>query len=80
MLDPLNFQLPLEKEYRLQVIRTEIDECGNVGELKAQLKRCAESLMRFQHLASQLAEQNLKHSISHTFGTIISKELGDGNA
>jgi len=80
MLDPIDFKLPLEKEYRLQVIRSEVDGCEDVKELQANLKQCAESLMRFQHLAAQLAEQNLKHSISHTFGTIISEELEDGNA
>ena len=60
MLSPEDFQLPLEKQLRMRVINQEIDECKDIDALKENLKTCAESLMRFQHLCARMAEQQLK--------------------
>jgi len=59
MLEPSDFELSLEKQLRLRVIKTEIDECTDVKQLQENLKQCAESLMRFQNLASKLAEKQM---------------------
>ncbi len=60
MLSQEDFELPLEKQLRMRVISQEIDECTDVDALRENLKTCAESLMRFQHLCARMAEQQLK--------------------
>ena len=59
MLEPEDFELSLEKQLRLRVIKTEVDECTDVKQLQENLKTCAESLMKFQNLASKLAEKQM---------------------
>lgn len=59
MFTEADFVLPLEKELRLQVIKTEIDECTDINTVKEQLKSCAESLMKYQHLLTKAVEINL---------------------
>ena len=59
MLQPEDFTLPLEKELRLRVIKKEVDECSDVKALRENLKNCAESLMKFQHLSAKLAEKQM---------------------
>ena len=51
MLNPEDFELPLEKQLRMRVISKEIDECNDIEALRENLKTCAR-LMRFQHLCS----------------------------
>ena len=70
MLSPDDFQLSLEKQLRLRVIKTEIDDCTDVKALQESLKTCAESLMRFQHLCARMAEQQLKGFMSEFLDTI----------
>ena len=70
MLSPEDFELSLEKQLRLRVIKTEIDECTDVKALQENLKTCAESLMRFQHLCARMAEHQLKGFMSEFLGTI----------
>ena len=64
MLEPEDFELSLEKQLRLRVIKSEIDECTDVKALQENLKQCSESLMRFQNLASKLAEKQMVHFMS----------------
>ena len=59
MFKQSDFELPLEKELRLQVIKTEIEECSDIDELKKQLSSCAESLMKYQQLLAKAVEINL---------------------
>ena len=59
MLEPEDFELSLEKQLRLRVIQKEVDECTDVKALQENLKNCAESLMKFQNLASKLAEKQM---------------------
>ena len=61
MLEPEDFELSLEKQLRLRVIKSEIDECTDVKALQEHLKTCSESLMRFQNLAAKLAEKQMVH-------------------
>ncbi len=59
MFKESDFQLPLEKELRLQVIKTEIEQCNDTEALKEQLSSCADALMRYQHLLGKAVEMNL---------------------
>jgi 5,10-methylene-tetrahydrofolate dehydrogenase/methenyl tetrahydrofolate cyclohydrolase len=70
MLNHEDFELPLEKQLRMRVISQEIDECTDVDALRENLKTCAESLMRFQHLCSRMAEQQLKGFMNEFLDTI----------
>ena len=70
MLTPEDFQMPLEKQLRLRVIKTEIDECTDIKALQENLKSCTESLMRFQHLCARMAEEQLKGMMSNLLDTI----------
>ena len=70
MLNPEDFELPLEKQLRMRVISQEIDECSDVDALRDNLKTCAESLMRFQHLCARMAEQQLKGFMNEFLDTM----------
>ena len=59
MFTEADFVLPLEKELRLKVIKTEIEECADINVIKDQLVSCAESLMKYQHLLTKAVEINL---------------------
>ena len=70
MLSPEDFEIPLEKQLRLRLIKTEIDNCTDVKALQENLKTCAESLMRFQHLCARMAEQQLKGFMTEFLDTM----------
>ena len=70
MLNPEDFELPLEKQLRMRVISQEIDECNDIEALRENLKTCAESLMRFQHLCARMAEQQLKGFMNEFLDTM----------
>ena len=70
MLEPADFELPLEKQLRMRVISQEIDECNDIEALRENLKTCAESLMRFQHLCARMAEQQLKGFMNEFLDTM----------
>ena len=70
MLNPEDFELPLEKQLRMRVISKEIDDCQDIDALRENLKTCAESLMRFQHLCARMAEQQLKGFMNEFLDTI----------
>jgi len=77
MLKPGDFDLPLEKELRLRVIKKEIEECSSVDALRENLISCAESLMKYQHVCAKLAEENLKgfmNGFMETLGIDITEE------
>lgn len=62
MFSAEDFELPLEKQLRMRVIKEEISNCSDVEELRKQLSSCAESLMRYQHLLTKAVEQNLMNA------------------
>ena len=67
MLEPEDFEIPLEKQLRLQVIKKEIQECNDIDALRNHLMICAESLMKYQQVAAKLAEKNLHASMNNIF-------------
>ena len=67
MLEPEDFEIPLEKQLRLQLIKKEIQECEDIEALKTHLAICAESLMKYQQVAAKLAEKNLHASMNNIF-------------
>ena len=59
MFDETDFNLPLEKELRLRVINKEIKECSDMEALKENLVLCSASLMKYQHLLSQMIKKQM---------------------
>jgi len=79
MFSAEDFELPLEKQLRLQVIKKEISECTNVDALRNNLETCAESLMRYQHLLSKAVEENLKSLVREMDAELKLQEKGNDN-
>ena len=63
MFKPEDFELPLEKQLRLRVIDNEVDECDDRDTLKEQLKSCAYTLMRYQHILAKITERQLQEEL-----------------
>ena len=80
MLNPEDFQLPLEKQLRMQIIKKEVDECTDVEALRENLKTCAESLMRFQHICARMAEQQLKGFMNEFLDTMGVEAINETDA
>ena len=80
MFLPEDFNLPLEKQLRLRVITKEVDECGDIDALKENLKTCAESLMRYQHLLGKAVEANLTNLMDEFLDTIKEEVQTEDNA
>jgi len=59
-----DFELPLEKQLRLRVINTEVDECTSIEALQENLKQCAESLMKYQHLLGKAIENQITNDMT----------------
>lgn len=54
-----DFELPLEKQLKIRVINTEIDGCRDVETLQVHLKECSLSLLKYQHLLSQVIRKQM---------------------
>ena len=59
-----DFELPLEKQLRLRVINTEVDECTSIEALQKNLKQCAESLIKYQHLLGKAIENQITNDMT----------------
>jgi len=70
MFNPEDYELPLEKQLRLRVVSKEVDECTDIKALQENLKQCAESLMRYQHLLGKAVEANLLNSMTDWLDTM----------
>ena len=83
MFEASDFELPLEKQLRIRVIDKEIDECTDVEALRENLKQCAASLMKYQHLLSVTLRKQIESDLVG-FSDKIMKEvteiLKDGGA
>jgi len=55
---------------RLRVVTKEVDECTDIKALQENLKQCAESLMRYQHLLTKAVEANLMNAMTDFIDTI----------
>ena len=80
MLNEEDFKLPLEKQLRMRVISQEIDQCSDVEALRENLKTCAESLMRFQHLCARMVEQQLKGFMNEFLDTMGIEMINETDA
>ena len=71
MFNPEDFELPLEKQLRIRVIDKDIDECTDVDALRENLKQCAASLMKYQHLLSVTLRKQIENDLDRWSGKIV---------
>jgi hypothetical protein len=64
MFDPEDFDIPLEKELKMRLVYDDIEKCTDVSQLQTNLKVCAESLMRYQHLLAITIHKQLEKEIA----------------
>ena len=62
--------MPLEKQLRMRVIEKEIDECRDVDALQENLKQCALSLMKYQHLLAVTLQKQITSDLDNLMGKI----------
>ena len=74
MFTPEDFEMPLEKQLRIRVIDKEIDECTDIDALRENLKECAASLMKYQHLLSVTLRKQIENDLQG-FSDKIMKEV-----
>jgi predicted DNA-binding protein YlxM (UPF0122 family) len=71
MFNPEDFELPLEKQLRIRVIDKEIYECTDIEALQENLKQCAASLMKYQHLLSVTLRKQIENDIEQWSDKIV---------
>ena len=59
MLNPEDFQIPLEKQLKLRLIFDDVEQCRDVEVLQNSLKQVSEQLMKYQHLLGKVLEEQL---------------------
>ena len=82
MFKPEDFEMPLEKQLRIRVIDKEIDECNDIDALRENLKQCACSLMKYQHLLSVTLRKQIENDLENFSGKIMKEvnEMLDGHS
>ena len=86
MFAPEDFQLSLESELKLRVIRDEIDQCKDISELQQQLKAATELMMKYQTILNRLLQEKITENLSmitdkieKLFGLASKKRLKDAD-
>ena len=71
MFEASDFELPLEKQLRIRVIEKEIDECCSVEALRENLKQCATSLLKYQHLLAVTLRKQIENDLENFSSKIV---------
>ena len=74
MFDPQDFQLSLESQLKLRVIRDEVDECSDIKQLQEQLKAATELMMKYQTILNRLLREQIEKNLKD-FADKIEKDL-----
>ena len=64
MFVPEDFQLSLESELKLRVIRDEVDQCKDVTILQEQLKSATELMMKYQTILNRVLREKISENLS----------------
>mgnify|MGYP001221770405 FL=1 len=64
MFEPEDFQLSLESQLKLRVIRDEIDECRDIKELQEQLKAATELMMKYQTILNRILREKITENLA----------------
>ena len=63
MFKPEDFELSLEKQLRLQVIKKEVDECQDIDAIKEQVINLTEIFMKYQQLLNAVLAQQIEDNM-----------------
>jgi len=63
MFEPTDFKLSLEKELKLRVIESEVENCTDIDALKEQLLLCVKSLMTYQHMVGEMVKREITRDL-----------------
>jgi len=64
MFVPEDFQLSLESQLKLRVIRDEVDQCNDITELKVQLKAATELMMKYQTILNRVLREKITENLA----------------
>ncbi len=64
MFEPEDFQLSLESQLKLRVIRDEVDECRDIKELQEQLKAATELMMKYQTILNRILREKITENLA----------------
>ena len=64
MFVPEDFQLSLESQLKLRVIRDEVDQCNDITELKVQLKAATELMMKYQTILNRVLREKISENLA----------------
>lgn len=78
MFKPEDFEIGLEQQLRLRVIKDEIDQCDDRDALKHNLKNCTELIMKYQQMLNRLLREQITKNLAEF--TEIAKKLGETNS
>ena len=63
MFEAGDFEMTLEAQLKLRVIKDEIENCTNVKELQTQLKQATELMMHYQHILHRILKEQIEKNI-----------------
>ena len=63
MFKPGDFNLTLENELKLRVIKDEIEGCKDVSQLQEQLKAATELMMKYQHILNRILREKITENL-----------------
>tara|TARA_B100000902_G_C26443692_1_gene497325 strand:+ start:187 stop:411 length:225 start_codon:yes stop_codon:yes gene_type:complete len=64
MFVPEDFQLSLESQLKLRVIRDEVDQCKDVDVLQEQLKSATELMMKYQTILNRVLREKITENLA----------------
>ena len=79
MFNKEDFDLPLEAELRLRVIKDEIDKTNDIEALKKSLKETSRLIMFYQNLFGRLAQDIIAKDMVDWVQEVHKKQSGDNS-
>lgn len=79
MFNKEDFDLPLENELRLRVIKDEIDKTNDIEALKKSLKETSRLIMFYQNLFARLAQDIIAKDMVDWVQEVHKKQSGDNS-
>ena len=79
MFNKEDFDLPLEAELRLRVIKDEIDKTNDIEALRKSLKETSRLIMFYQNLFGRLAQDIIAKDMVDWVQEVHKKQSGDNS-
>mgnify|MGYP003313584504 CR=1 FL=1 len=79
MFNKEDFELPLEAELRLRVIKDEIDKTNDIEALRKSLKETSRLIMFYQNLFGRLAQDIIAKDMVDWVQEVHKKQSGDNS-